>query len=601
MSETSILDRLAKMAETQAGKSSLPGRSLWRIGGILSYQAIRNIGWVMAALAIVAVLFWDTLVLPFYEFLLIPVTFVAILFLLLSFFTIFLVFNLIRRQAQDPVRRNAKTFVMALGIVFALNLIGLLLFSKAWEFYSPTIRWICIILVLVNFVFCFILLFIFIMGWNRNEGWRRQLNKHHINKIYQPAKPWYQLPHFLNRMEMVNWQKGSSFSINALYMEFLSRYREAVDLLTESRLELLLEESGMQKSQFTRLQKETECCLRSGHTLAKYCGFFNDINDNHQLLAQEFYWRLINIKLLYTEVLLERPEANHINWEEEVADLSRVINWYLISTTPGSAALEEESPVIVIGILLANYRKELLEHRLFSLYLAASASQFLEKDQVVDNSSEHQLAFSRLLSNKLASQLSKFKQLSSSVDRHIQEKTTFLNKRHFIRKLWMENELPSIELTYLKSLRDLAGLFQEEIEQEEISFEEVSQWNGIPYHIDGLEVSDLKSDVTHLLTITPALQEEDNESMVIPFPALWKAASVIWVLKDLVYFERSIPAAYFKELIQEIQVDKFPAIIRPEIRRLLNSKIAKRRWNENCWLAAQRSGDHFEAFRHSLE
>ena len=595
MAKGSYIDRIAKMAETQSGKESLSGRLLWKLGGVVSYQAVRYIGWVLVGVIILAVLFWDPVVLPFYRIVAFPVTFVPFLSFLLTFFTIYLVFQQIRRKGQDPVRRNANSFIRALSIIFLLNLAGLIFFSKAWEFYSYRVRWVSILLILSNFVFCLVLLFIFLMGWNRNDELRRKLFKHHVNKIYLPANPWHQLPHAIRRMEMTGWRKGSSFGINALYTEFLSQYRNAVDLLTQARLQMVLEETEQTATAVTQLRKETEKSLRAGLALARYCVFFEDLNGNHQLLSQEFYWRMLNIKMLQIDLMREGQDPV----DPEIEDLLRILKWCQEATQWQKETAEEEEDLEVVGVWMAmeDFREEILRHRIYHWYLELRAPEFLQQETLTIN---RPLPSPELMT-RLEEQIPALGLLREKVDAHLQSGSLFLNKMHFQRELCTETELSAVAGVYLSTLQRLKAMNPEEPDGMDAPVEDIRRWKGIPYHINGVDGNDIQSDVTHLLTITPVVQPEDKEETFIEFPTFWAGAAQIWVLKDLVYFERDISPVYFMELIRGIKTEKFPRIIHSEIKRLLKTKIAKRRWNEHNWIVGHRSGDHFQAFRHSLE
>ena len=335
---------------------------------------------IVLAAAVLAVPAWDFLILPLYEGTRLHVTFVPLLLLGLGATVLFWLYVRIKKNDRDPVRRSPAAAMAGLIAFLILNLAAFLVFDQGWSFISDEARWAGIVLIVVNVNGACLLLYLFGMRWNRRPGVRTRIHDAVVNNLRQ-APSWHELPPYLRQKEAAGWRHGSSVYAHAVYFEFARAYEGALDHLQHHLTRRQIDQWAPQEKH-AALQRETdalmqvlntplELCLKAGHTLVFYLGYFDDVNGHRAWLAQEIAWRMINLKLLHITASLTVLPDNAHPVDILHADLTDLKRLYRIYQNKVVVADDTENPLPLHAVIVRTgpWRVAALQNRLARLFL----------------------------------------------------------------------------------------------------------------------------------------------------------------------------------------------------------------------------------------
>lgn len=537
-----------------------------------------------------ALLLWDWVTLPLYGATKFSVLFIPVLCAFLLGLTVLLHVYFVGKQKRDPVRRSHRSFTLDLAFLMVLNLLGLFLFFKAWLFTSLLLRVLSLTLLFINFLVGFTLILVFGMGWHRFEFQDNALRKAYIANISKQTGHWYELPPAVVGNKKWGWDNPSSLIIDALFQRFQDLYGQTIDQLLVGHSDYAVQEDHTKHFRWHQVKRKMEQCFKLGRLLALHCDLFHDKNGNHQLLASQVYWQLLNAHLLQLELWPVTSQAPASALAHELLELERLHNFYKVKKD----RLSEKIPDQFFAESWPEWQENTLKGRLIHFYLhgiyECHFGETPEDKKTVLR--QHLQEAPDIMKSMLGEEV--LEDLRHYVQQFFKTQEQPINADHLVREIMTRLDLSTPVLDFYQLLHELK---QREPDPDGVYHQEFSQWNDIPYAMEGIKVKNrMQLDVTRLLMLTPPVQDEDLEAKTTDFETLWQCAGLIWLLTDLVYFERAVPAQHYQELLEQLNgdLDDYPYAIKREIRALVDSVAFQRRWQENDWRHIQRTRDAFK-------
>ena len=556
--------------------------SEWLWKGIELVRARFSIRTGLLVLLGLALLFWDWVTLPLYGETRFSILFIPVLCSFLLFLTVLLHFFFVNQKQHDPVRRSHRSFTWDLIVLMVLNLLGFILFFKSWLFVSIWLRGIGLVLTFINFLVGFTLMLVFGMGWHRFDFQDTALRKAYIDNISNQTGNWYNLPESAVGNKKLGWANPSSLIIDTLYQRFLKLHTQTVLQLTNGHFDSSIHNGITTQFKWHRVKRQMEQSFKIGHLLALHCDLFQDKNGNHQLLACQIYWQLLNAHLSQLSLWFPTAQAPANALQHELEELDRLYQFYLAKKEIVQESISDQD----FSTTWFNWQETTLNRRLCHFYLNGFYIQhFGDSDTDKKEVLEQHLKMPAI--KNLEERIQQFNRL--------QEKP--INANHFTRQVMTTLDLPSPTLNLFSLLKELQS---KESKEEDFWDETFNKWKNIPYSVEGIKVkNNMGFNITRLLMITPPIQQEDMDAQTTDFQTLWQCAGIIWALTDLVYFEREIPLQHLLEFLQQLQLNRnqYPYAIQSEIQELTESEVYTIRMKEAKWKNIHKTQDLLKAVR----
>ena len=571
---------------------------------------------IVLAAAALAVPAWDFAILPFYEITRLHVTVVPLLLLGLCTTVLFWLFLRIKKNDKDPVRRRPAASRAGLIGFLGLNLAAFLLFDQGWSFIAPAARWAGIVLIVVNVNGACLLLYLFGMQWNRRSGVRTRIHDAVVHSLRQ-APAWHELPPYLLRKEEAGWRHASSVYAHAVYFEFARAYEGALEHLQHHLTQRQIHQWEEQEPHAATpretdtltqvLNTPLELCLKAGNTLVFYLGYFDDVNGHRAWLAQEIAWRMLNLKLLHGAASLAALPDNANPADVLHADLTDLKRLYRIYQRTVLALNEVEdtdgpSPLDTVVARTGPWRVVALQNRLARLFLhGVYHTRYHEENQNrwaalwrrplgyatpdrapsrTDGPAPEPVFFEEV--TRVWTQVQALREQGMPFQAWQAE--------HFFRQLAMQ---AGLALPLTRFLDTLTALTQRPAPSQEDAAP------GTRPAVPGFDADGLDDDLTNLLLALPQLDAEDvNET---DFPTLWANAAVLWMLDDLISYERTLSSVQFKDVLQDPLWEQAHPQIRAAVRRLMQTPRCRQRWRENQTRQARKTNDPHLTLRQTWE
>ncbi len=569
---------------------------------------------VLLAAAVGAVVFWDIVILPLYAGIHLHVTFVPLLVLGLCATVLFWLFARIKKNTRDPVRRSPAGSMMGLAGFIVLNLGALLLFGQGWSFISEEARWAGIALIMVNVNGAWLLFYLFGMRWNRTPGARRRIHDAVVQSLRR-AEVWHEPPPYLQRKEASGWRHSSSVYAHAVYFEFARAYEAALEHLQHHLTRLQIDQWGRQHAETTMpdpdalpraLATPLEPCLKAGNALVFYLGFFDDVNGHRGWMAQEIAWRMVNVKLLHVAACLAAlPEAANPSdtLHADIADLKRLYRLYQRKRIAETGDATGKSPLQTLPGHLGPWRAAALQNRLCRLFLTGLYHNRHHDENLERWAALWQRPLGYAAPNETEVPAPKppaglpvfFDEVApvwirARALRAQGVRFEAWQAEHFFRHLAMQAGLPGPLPFFLDALAALVRASPAP-EEDPAPLARIA--------VPGFDAGGLDDDLTNLLMALPQLDAEDIHET--DFQTLWTNATVLWMLEDLVFFERTLSSVQFKDVLQDRLWERAHPQIRTLARRLMQTPRSRQRWRENQTLLARKTNDPNLTLRQTWE
>ena len=577
---------------------------------------------IVLAVAVLAVPAWDFLILPFYEGARLHVTIGPLLLLGLGTTVLFWLFVRIKKNDKDPVRRRPAASMAGLIAFLILNLAAFLLFEQGWSFIAEEARWAGIVLIVVNVNGACLLLYLFGMQWNRRPGMRTRIHDAVVHSLRQ-APAWHDLPPYLLHKETTGWRHGSSVYVHAVYFEFARAYEGALEHLQHHLTQRQIDQwEPTEKPAVTPRETDAlmqvlntplELCLKAGNALVFYLGYFDDVNGHRAWLAHEIAWRMLNVKLLHTTASLTAlpDNANPSDiLHADLADLKRLYRIYQskVLALDGVEDVDGPSPLYTVVARTGPWRATALQNRLSRLFLRGVYHTRHHEENLERWAALWQRPPAYVTLNS-ASNGADVRETKSSFSRKpvffdevtpvwIQVRTLreqgvpfqTWGAEHFFRQLTMQAGLALPLTLFLDALTALT-------QTPTTTAEDLA--HGTRLAVPGFDDDGLDGDLTNLLLTLPQLDAEDVHET--DFPTLWTNATVLWMLDDLIGYERTLSSVQFKDVLQDSLWMQAHPQVRAAVRRLMRTPRCRQRWRENQIRLARQTNDPHLTLRQTWE